>query len=90
VDDGIATGATMRAAVSALRAMEPGRVVVAAPVAPPDVCTRLESEADGLVCLARVEPFGSVGSWYLDFPQVSDGEVRALLGRAVGGPGRGV
>jgi predicted phosphoribosyltransferase len=88
VDDGIATGATMRAAVSALRAMEPGRVVVAAPVAPPDVCTRLESEADELVCLARVEPFGSVGSWYLDFPQVTDLEVRALLGRATGGPGR--
>ncbi len=79
VDDGIATGATMRAAVSALRAMEPGRVVVAAPVAPPDVCARLESEADELVCLAKVEPFGAVGSWYLDFPQVTDEEVRSLL-----------
>lgn len=85
VDDGIATGATMRAAVSALRAMEPGRVVVAAPVAPPDVCARLESEADELVCLARVEPFGAVGSWYLDFPQVTDGEVRSLLLRSYGG-----
>ncbi len=79
VDDGIATGATMRAAVSALRAMEPSRVVVAAPVAPPDVCARLESEADELVCLAKVEPFGAVGSWYLDFPQVTDEEVRSLL-----------
>jgi predicted phosphoribosyltransferase len=88
VDDGIATGATMRAAVSALRAMEPGRVVVAAPVAPPDVCARLESEADELVCLARVEPFGAVGSWYLDFPQVTDGEVRSLLQGPPGGQDR--
>jgi putative phosphoribosyl transferase len=88
VDDGIATGATMRAAVSALRAIEPGRVVVAAPVAPPDVCARLESEADELVCLARVEPFGAVGSWYLDFPQVTDGEVRSLLSEPSGGQDR--
>jgi predicted phosphoribosyltransferase len=88
VDDGIATGATMRAAVSALRAMGPGRVVVAAPVAPPDVCARLESEADELVCLARVEPFGAVGSWYLDFPQVTDGEVRSLLQGHPGGKDR--
>ena len=79
VDDGIATGATMRAAVAALRATEPGWIVVAAPVAPPDVCARLESEADELVCLARVEPFGAVGSWYVDFPQVTDEEVRQLL-----------
>ena len=88
VDDGIATGATMRAAVSALRAMEPGRVIVAAPVASPDVCARLETEADELVCLSRVEPFGAVGSWYLDFPQVTDGEVRSLLQRRSGGLGR--
>ena len=79
VVDGIATGATVRAAVAALRATEPRRIVVAAPVAPPDVCARLESEADELVCLARVEPFGAVGSWYVDFPQVTDGEVRELL-----------
>jgi putative phosphoribosyl transferase len=65
--------------------MEPGRVVVAAPVAPPDVCARLETEADELVCLSRVEPFGAVGSWYLDFPQVTDGEVRSLLLRSYGG-----
>jgi predicted phosphoribosyltransferase len=88
VDDGIATGATMRAAVSALRATEPGRVVVAAPVAPPDVCARLEEETDELVCLARVEPFGAVGSWYADFPQVTDGEVRELLKRRPGDAGR--
>jgi putative phosphoribosyl transferase len=81
VDDGIATGATMRAAVSALRATEPGRVVVAAPVAPLDVCACLESEADELVCLARVEPLGAVGSWYRDFPQTTDDEVRGLLER---------
>jgi putative phosphoribosyl transferase len=81
VDDGIATGATMLAAVSALRAMKPGRVVAAVPVAPPDACARLEMETDELVCPARVDPLGAVGSWYLDFPQVTDGEVRSLLQR---------
>lgn len=81
VDDGIATGATMLAAVSALRAMKPDRIVAAVPVAPPDACARLEKEADELVCLARVDPLGAVGSWYLDFPQVTDGEVRARLRR---------
>jgi putative phosphoribosyl transferase len=81
VDDGIATGATMLAAVSALRAMKPGRIVAAVPVAPPDACARLEKETDELVCLARVEPLGAVGSWYLDFPQVTDGEVRSHLRR---------
>jgi putative phosphoribosyl transferase len=81
VDDGIATGATMLAAVSALRAMKPGRIVAAVPVAPPDACARLEKETDELVCLARVEPLGAVGSWYLDFPQATDGEVRSHLRR---------
>jgi putative phosphoribosyl transferase len=85
VDDGIATGATMRAAVSALRAAGPGRIVVAVPVAPPDACARLEKETDELVCLARVEPFGAVGSWYLDFPQATDDEVRGWLERRPGG-----
>lgn len=85
VDDGIATGATMRAAVSALRTAEPGRIVVAVPVAPPDACAQLENEADELVCLARVEPLGTVGSWYLDFPQATDGEVRGWLERRAGG-----
>lgn len=88
VDDGIATGATMLAAVSALRAMKPGRIVAAVPVAPPDACERLEKETDELVCLARVEPLGAVGSWYLDFPQVTEGEVRSLLQTALRGPGR--
>jgi putative phosphoribosyl transferase len=81
VDDGIATGATMLAAVSALRAMKPVRVVAAVPVAPPDACARLEKETDELVCLATVDPLGAVGSWYLDFPQSTDGEVRSLLRR---------
>ena len=84
VDDGIATGATMLAAVSALRAAKPGRIIVAVPVAPPDACARLEKEADELVCLARVEPLGAVGSWYLDFPQVTDAEVRDVLKRSEG------
>lgn len=87
VDDGIATGATMRAAVSALHAAELGRIVVAVPVAPPDACARLEEETDELVCLTRVEPLGTVGSWYADFPQVTDAEVRDLLKRA-GAAGR--
>jgi predicted phosphoribosyltransferase len=81
VDDGIATGATMRAAVSALRSAGTGRIVVAVPVAPPDACARLEMETDELVCIARVEPFGAVGSWYLDFPQATDDEVRVWLER---------
>lgn len=88
VDDGIATGATMSAAVSALRAAEPGRVVVAVPVAPPDACARLEKVSDEVVCLARVEPLGAVASWYFDFPQVTDGEVRELLERSEGDAGR--
>lgn len=88
VDDGIATGATMRAAVSALRAAGPARIVVAVPVAPPDACARLEKETDELVCLARVEPLGAVGSWYMDFPQVADGEVRELLKRSENDTGR--
>ncbi len=79
VDDGLATGATMRAAVAAVRRLGAGRVVVAVPVAPQDTCRALSEEADEVVCLASPEPFQAIGCWYDRFPQVSDAEVRDLL-----------
>jgi putative phosphoribosyl transferase len=79
VDDGLATGATMRAAIAALRAVGPRRVVVAVPVAPADVCARLRGEADDVVCAATPEPFNAVGLWYRDFRPVTSEEVRQLL-----------
>ncbi len=79
VDDGLATGATMRAAVRALRVLEPGRVVVAVPVASDEACELLSSEADEVVCVSTPRPFRGVGAWYADFPQTSDEEVTSLL-----------
>ena len=79
VDDGLATGATMRAALAALRACNVGALVAAAPVAPPDVVAMLSDEADRVVVLDAPERFNAVGAWYRDFRQVSDEEVRALL-----------
>lgn len=79
VDDGLATGASMRAAVMALRNLGPARIVVAVPVAPPDTCLALEVLADEMVCPLKPEPFYAVGSWYDDFRQTTDDEVRALL-----------
>lgn len=79
VDDGIATGATMRAAIAAIRQQRPARIVVAVGVAPPETCEALAPLVDGLVCLIRPDYFGSVGMWYADFAQVSDEEVCALL-----------
>jgi putative phosphoribosyl transferase len=84
VDDGIATGSTMRAAVLALRQQKPARIVVAVPVAPPSVCEELQSAVDELVCLARPVGFFAVGQWYRDFSQTTDEDVRELLGRALG------
>jgi putative phosphoribosyl transferase len=81
VDDGLATGSTMRAAILALRQMQPARIVVAVPVAAPETCAELRSEVDELVCAATPEPFMAVGLWYLDFSQTSDEEVRQLLER---------
>jgi putative phosphoribosyl transferase len=80
VDDGVATGATMRAAIAALRRQAPSRVVVAVPVAPRETVSVLETEADEVVCLATPEPFWAIGQWYRTFDQVSDDEVRRLLG----------
>jgi predicted phosphoribosyltransferase len=84
VDDGLATGATMRAAALAVRRHEPGRVVVAVPVAAPQTCAELEDVVDAVVCAVTPKPFGAVGYWYEDFSQVSDEEVRELLARAAG------
>src|SRR5579864_7777879 len=84
VDDGLATGSTMRAAVTAVRDRDPGSIVVAVPVAAAPTCDELrsESEVDHVVCLATPEPFQAVGQWYREFPQVSDEEVRQLLQRS--------
>lgn len=82
VDDGLATGATMRAAVAGLRRLAPARIVVAVPVSAPSTCSELREEADAVVCAFTPEPFGAVGLWYEDFSQVTDDEVRDLLARA--------
>jgi putative phosphoribosyl transferase len=79
VDDGLATGATMQAAVAALRSAGPQEVVVAVPVAPPETCAELKAEADRVVSAVTPEPFYAVGAWYRDFSQTSDDEVRELL-----------
>ena len=82
VDDGLATGASMRAALRALRQRGPAAVVVAVPVAPPAVCAALRREADEVVCARTPEPFAAVGQWYDDFGQTGDDEVRELLASA--------
>jgi putative phosphoribosyl transferase len=79
VDDGIATGATVRAALVAVRRARPGRLVLAIPVAPPDTVATLREEVDELVCLMQPSPFGAVGTYYADFQQVSDERVVRLL-----------
>ena len=79
VDDGLATGSSMRAAIAALRQRGPAKVVVAVPVAPPSTCRELQSEADQVVCAVTPMPFYAVGQWYRDFTQTSDEEVRRLL-----------
>jgi predicted phosphoribosyltransferase len=83
VDDGLATGATMRAAVSAVRQQSPATIVVAVPTGSAETCRDLRTEADDVVCLISPDPFLAVGYWYDDFGQVSDDEVRALLDRAL-------
>jgi len=85
VDDGLATGSTMRAAIRALRQEGAGRIVVAVPVAAPSVCAEMEAEADQVVCAATPQSFRAVGLWYDDFAQTTDEEVRELLERATEG-----
>jgi predicted phosphoribosyltransferase len=82
IDDGLATGATMRAAVKALRQRGAAKIVVAVPVGPPDTCKEFEDEADEVVCASAPEFFQAVGQYYEDFSQTSDEEVRGLLARA--------
>jgi putative phosphoribosyl transferase len=81
VDDGLATGATMRAAVKALKHQEAGRIVVAVPVAAPDTCEAFKEEVDEVVCAETPQPFYGVGMWYADFSQTTDDEVKELLAR---------
>jgi putative phosphoribosyl transferase len=82
VDDGIATGSTMRAAVAALRGQHPAEIVVAVPVAAVDTCENLRQEVDRMVCLSTPQTFTAVGDWYDDFSQTSDEQVRAHLAEA--------
>jgi putative phosphoribosyl transferase len=82
IDDGLATGATMRVAVATVRQLQPAETVVAGPVAPPDAIASLQGEADEVVCPATPEPFLGISRWYEDFTQVTDEEVRELLERA--------
>jgi erythromycin esterase-like protein/predicted phosphoribosyltransferase len=79
VDDGLATGSTMHAAIQALRKQQPARIVVAVPVAAPESCQEMRAEADDVVCAVTPERFHAVGVWYRDFSQTTDDEVRALL-----------
>lgn len=91
VDDGLATGSTMRAAVTAVRRLHPARVVVAVPVGARQTCEELREAADDVVCLITPEPFRAVGLWYGDFSETTDAEVRQLLelaGPGVSRPGR--
>jgi predicted phosphoribosyltransferase len=84
IDDGLATGASMRAAVAGLRAQHPARIVVAVPAAAAEVCEAFQSEVDEVVCASMPDPFYGVGRWYDDFSQVTDEEVRSLLQEANG------
>lgn len=82
IDDGLATGASMRAAAEAVKRLNPKKVVVAVPVAAPETCAQFRDLVDDVVCTITPDPFASVGMWYEDFSQTSDEEVRELLSRA--------
>jgi putative phosphoribosyl transferase len=79
VDDGLATGASMRAAVTAVRQLRPAGIVVAVPVGAPSTCAEMQRIADEVVCARMPEPFSAVGQWYVDFSQTTDQEVQSLL-----------
>lgn len=79
VDDGIATGSTMRLAVSLVRRAQAAKIIVAVPVAPSDSCEAIAAEVDDFICLSKPQPFFSVGQWYEDFRQIGDEEVKRLL-----------
>jgi putative phosphoribosyl transferase len=82
VDDGIATGATLRAAIAALRQQDPARIVVAVPVAPPSTCNQLQAEVDDVICVLAPEELYAIGVWYENFSQTTDDEVCDRLARA--------
>jgi predicted phosphoribosyltransferase len=84
IDDGLATGSTMKAAVQSVRASAPAQIVVAVPVGSPDICRQFAALVDEVVCARTPEPFFSVGQWYRDFEQTTDEEVRELLRDNVG------
>lgn len=86
IDDGLATGSTMRAAAQAVRELHPSRVVVAVPVGARETCAELAAIADEIICARMPEPFSAVGQWYLDFDQTGDDEVRALLQKSLNTP----
>ncbi len=86
VDDGLATGASMRAALEALGSEEPKRLIAAVPVAPAEICEELRADADEVVCVATPPGFYGVGQWYRDFSQTTDDEVRDLLARTARRP----
>lgn len=82
IDDGLATGASMRAAVSGVRTQHPARIVIAVPTAAPETCNAFEFEVDEIVCAMTPEPFFGVGKWYENFSQITDEEVHTLLEEA--------
>ena len=82
IDDGLATGASMRAAVAGLRSQHPARIVIAVPATAPETCEAFRSEVDEVICAITPEPFYGVGRWYEDFSQVADEEVRILVEQA--------
>lgn len=84
VDDGIATGSSMRAGMAALRKLQPARIVIAVPVAPQATCALLRKLADEVVCAIEAEDFFAIGEWYQDFSQLSDADVQILLENASG------
>jgi putative phosphoribosyl transferase len=84
IDDGLATGSTIRAAAQALRQQQPARIIVAVPVSAPETCNEYRIGVDEIICAVTPEPFLGVGMWYLDFSQTTDEEVRDLLERARG------
>jgi predicted phosphoribosyltransferase len=82
IDDGLATGATMRAAADAVKTKDPAKIIIAVPTAAPDTCSDFKAEVDEIICFATPEPFYGVGAWYEDFSQTTDREVCELLDKA--------
>lgn len=88
IDDGLATGATMRAAAAALKTRNPAKIVIAVPTAAADTCELFEKEVDEIICMATPEPFYGVGAWYVNFSQTTDEEVCELLDKARAHPAK--